>query len=148
MRKTLFYIFGPIALAGFLLSTITHIAALSGRPGPLGDSAMILHVGTFVVWVPAMITARAVSKRTKRGEAHKAVFRGAPPWVRYSTFVLFAYGIVNVVMFIRDLERNADSEPSAKFVAETRGASGHWMFFYGAGLAILYSAANIADPQK
>ena len=148
MRQTLLYIFGPLALAGLVLSVATHIAALMGKSGPLGDSVGILHFGIFIVWIPAVIVAKGLTRGLKRSDFWKAVLRGVPVWVRYAMYGLFAYTFVNFVIFI-GLGGSSERHATEGMSPETaRGFSGHWMLFYAAALAILYSASNVSDRDR
>jgi len=61
--------------------------------------------------------------------------------MRRAGYVLFAYAIINFVVFIattatlpKKPHQSADASPSV-----IRGFSGHWMIFYGAAFAVLYS---------
>ena len=54
-RKTVLYFFAALSALGLALSALSHAAALLGRDGPLRDRAMLLHVGIFVVWIPAIV---------------------------------------------------------------------------------------------
>ncbi|HEV7243341.1 MAG TPA: hypothetical protein VGQ36_29215 [Thermoanaerobaculia bacterium] len=145
-RQTIFYIFGPLALAGLLLSVATHVAALTGRSGPLGDFSMVLHVGIFVVWIPAVFLAKDLARGSKSADLWKQTLRGAPAWVRYANQALFIYTAVNFFIFIGLADKNTPG--GGMSAADVRGFSGHWMLFYATALSILYSASNIPDRER
>ena len=137
-----------LSVIGLVLSLIAHTAALFGLPQPLGSAAWGLHIGIFVVWLPAVIMANRLVGDYKRKDFWKAALRGCPDWMRWLTFAFFGYAVVNFLLFIavappRGAGGGANTPPEV-----FRGFSGHWMAFYSAAAAILYSAIVVSrsDP--
>jgi len=56
MRKLL-SMFSALAGIGLALSILSHLAALFGKPGPLGRYTFSLGIGIVVVWLPAVLAA-------------------------------------------------------------------------------------------
>jgi hypothetical protein len=128
-----------LAAIGLLLSIGVHIASLFGLTIPGGKAVWSLHIGIFVVWLPAVLVATRANRGRPQGDLWKQVLAGCPSWMRMAGYGLFAYAIVNFAWFVLTTgshpEQGGDPSP---FVL--RGFSGHWMVFYGAAFAILYSA--------
>lgn len=143
MFKPIIGFFAGLAAVGLLLSILSHLAALSGLPGPLGDSAWLLHIGIFVVWIPAVLVFRKLTAEVARKDLWKAALRGSPPWMQYMVYGFFGYAVVNFAIFIAYAPSKGGSSPMPPDVV--RGFSGHWMAFYAAAMAILYSAAHAKD---
>lgn len=126
-----------LAALGFILSVAAHLMALAGLEMPGGEQVWALHVGIFVVWIPAVLVSIRVTRNTSRKDFWKVVFSGCPAWMRTAFYVLFAYALLNFFLFVF-----RDSRTGNSLSEEVRGFSGHWMIFYGAAFAILYSAIH------
>ena len=50
-----------LAVIGLILSLVSHTAAVLGQPQPLGPAAWGLHIGIFVVWLPAVIVSNRLT---------------------------------------------------------------------------------------
>ena len=140
-----------LSVIGLELSLVSHTFALLGLPQPLGATAWGLHVGIFVVWVPAVIVSSRLVGDFKRKDFWKAALRGCPDWMRWLTFAFFGYAFINFLLFIavappRGAGGGGPNAPPQVF----RGFSGHWMAFYSAAAAILYSAIVVSrsDPAR
>jgi hypothetical protein len=141
-----------LSVVGLVLSLIAHTAALLKLPQPLGPAAWGLHIGIFVVWIPAVIVSNRMVRDFNRKDFWKAALRGCPNWMRWLTYGFFWYAAVNFVVFMAFAPRipkgagGGANAPPAVF----RGFSGHWMAFYSAAAAILYSAIAVAnsDPAR
>ena len=128
-----------LAACGLCLSIIVHGLAVAGTPIPGGKLVWALHGGVFVVWLPAVLVAMRAAPGVDRKDLWKLTLAGCPRWMQVALRVLFGYAVVNFVLFIaaapRGVQRPGDDPPPAV----VRGFSGHWMVFYGAAFAILYS---------
>ncbi len=141
MVEILLYPFVALSVLGLVLSLAAHLGALLGLNVP--PAAMALHVGIFIVWIPAVITANSsLTEKYERKDYWKVVLRGAPKWMQYMTFGFFIYALINFAIFLF-IAPNNPSSVSGTSPSAVRGASGHWMAFYSAALAILYSAIQI-----
>lgn len=109
-----------------------------GIEKPFGFSPWPLHVGIFVVWLPAVLVAQRLSKEFPQKDMWKATLRGCPPWMRKTLYILFVYAFLGFFAFI------ALDASSGKEASTVRGFSGHWLIFYFAAYAILYSAINVS----
>ena len=124
-----------------------HVSALLGVGCPFGDAAWVLHVGIFVVWLPAVIASQSMVRDFKQRDFWKATFRACPRWMKHMAYFFFAYTFLNFfICFIAGIGGAAAGEsdgdtPSTVF----RGFSGHWMAFYSIAMAILYSAAHVRE---
>lgn len=150
MTKPLLHFFAALAAAGLALSVLSHAAALAGISGPLGGYTFVLHVGVFVVWIPAVLASNRLTRNVSRKDFWKGALRGCPDWMKYMTYAFLGYALLNFLVF-------AVGAPSSKFKLgvpngssassltpeAVRGFSGHWMAFYSAAFALLYSAANL-----
>ena len=139
-----------LALLGLFLSLAAHLAALVGMPQPLGSAAWGLHIGIFVVWIPAIIAANHLVKDFRRKDFWKAALRGCPTWMRWLTYGFFGYAFINFIVFILSAPPNGVSAGAGTPAVVFRGFSGHWMAFYSAAGAILYSSFVVGrrDPSR
>jgi hypothetical protein len=140
------YPFLVLSAVGLGLSVISHICGLLGVVGPLGDWTWLLHIGIFVVWLPAVLAAQRLSKNVPQKDIWKAALRGCPAWMRYATYGLFGYAIVNFLVFFLTADKSQGSGPMPPGVV--RGFSGHWMIFYGAAFSILYSYVQVGGRDE
>jgi len=132
--KNLASLFVGIAGAGLVLSLFVHITALAGIESPLGRAAWALHGGIFLVWLPAVLAAQRLTTHANRADMWRMALRGCPPWMKYLTYFFFGYAFLNFAFFVI---RGFSRKPTE--IESLRGFSGHWMLFYGAAMAILYS---------
>lgn len=140
------YPFLLLAASGFVLSVVVHFMALAGAAIPGGKLVWALHVGIFVVWIPAVLVSMHMTRYANRKDFWKVAVAGCPIWMRRVGYVLFGYAILNFVLFIATTgSQPKQSMGNAPPPSVVRGFSGHWMVFYGAAFAILYS--RIHAPQ-
>ena len=139
--------FIALAALGLILSLFVHVCSLVGVSTPLAEHAWGLHIGIFVVWLPAVVAANRLVRNVKPRDYWRAVLRGCPPWLRGMVYVFFAYAMVNFLLFLAATfaEPLAGSSGSGTPPAVFRGFSGHWMAFYSAALGILYSAMRAGE---
>jgi hypothetical protein len=135
-----------LAVAGFLASLLVHLFALVGLASPLGLATWLLHIGIFIVWIPTVLIAQRLSRNAKRTDFWKAILRGCPAWVQSGGYIVFAYALVNFVLFTAQL--SAYSKNDVPIAVEYRGFSGHWMCFYYIGAATLYSAIRLGNVSQ
>jgi hypothetical protein len=136
-----------IATIGLLLSLIAHLCALLSLPQPLGEATWGLHIGIFVVWLPAVLVLTRLGRDFKQKDLWKAALRGCPKWMRWMTYGFFIYAFINIATFLMVAplgQQPPGPDPPVVF----RGFSGHWMAFYSASIGIMYSAIVVArrDP--
>src|SRR5687768_13550080 len=131
-----------LAAVGFILSVAAHLSALAGSPIPFGKAVWALHIGIFVVWLPTVLVAYRLTRGATQKDFWKIALVGCPKWMRTALFIVFGYAILNFVVFMATTASHspAKGESSPEVV---RGFSGHWMAFYGAAFATLYSASVI-----
>lgn len=132
----LVYVTAGLALAGFLLSVISYVAAIRNGQGPLGDRAWILHFGALLVLIPAAFAAYRLQAGCDRNQRWNAVLRGCPVWMKYALYLVLAYAIVNFAVFFFNPSKNPG--------AAVRGFAGHWMACYAAALTVLYSDVKVS----
>jgi hypothetical protein len=141
--------FGFIALSGFVLPLAAHVAALIGMvAAERVPFVWALHVGIFIVFIPFVLSSRKTLGKKPRFAEIRALF---PGWIVVIGVTIFAYAIVNFVVFISLTEGGSTSIQDGKFVLlnhgklireltqaeyhffktnEVRGISGHWLVFY------------------
>jgi hypothetical protein len=150
--------FGWLAFAGLLLSIAVHVlAALGVDVEEHVPMLWMLHIGVFVVILPAVLELRHPTEGKDNASFHRFL-RGLPSWARAFAIALSAYVVLN---FIPTFVASFDGLPKAsgnqyvlehkgKFVREltpaefhsrraqvARGFSGHWLAFYFFSFAIL-----------
>jgi hypothetical protein len=142
--RVVLYPFMLLAAAGLVLSLAAHLMALAGIPIPGGKTVFALHIGVFVVWIPAVIVSIRVMRRIRGRKFWHIVLENCPFWMRTIVQVTFIYAIANFVLFLISTAGHPvpAGDPSPP---ELRGFSGHWMVFYAAAFAALY--ATIHSPN-
>ena len=144
--KPLLWPFITLAGIGLGVSLWVHLGALAGTRVVPQAYFFILHVGIFVVFFPAIFVSQRLVGNTRRSDFWKAVLRWAPDWMRYMVYGFFAYAIANFALFMIQAPPHGGSGNPPAVV--WRGFSGHWMAFYSASMAILYSAVNSPDDAR
>jgi hypothetical protein len=140
------WVFVVLSAVGLVVSFWVPLGAIAGRRVAPVPFFWILHIGIFVVWLPAVLVARQQVGNLRTKDSWKAALRGSPDWMRYMVYGFSGYAIINFALFIfRTPTGHFGAEPPAIF---WRVFSGHWMAFYSAALAILYSAATISEPGR
>ena len=146
--------FGTLALLGFLAALGVHVAALLGLPvQDQFPQIWVLHVGVFVVFIPAFFHLK---KHTEKGDP-LGHFRGMPAWAVVVLLALFLYLFLNFSVLrpapgegtpdIRNgqyvlhkrghvLREISQAEYRAGRAAEARLFSGHWLLFYALSAAV------------
>jgi len=136
-----------LAACGFVLSVATHVMALAGETIPGGGLVWVLHIGIFVVWIPTVLVGKRITSGANNKDFWKVALAGCPAWMRHALSIVFVYGIVNFVIFM--VSTGAHAKPTGTAPpAVVRGFSGHWMIFYGAAFATLYSAIHMPHPSR
>jgi hypothetical protein len=142
-RPSLLFL-AALALIGLALSILCHLAALSGSAGPLGRFAWLLHIGVFVVWIPAVLISGRKARTVNRRDFWKVALRACPRWMKYTVYGFFGYAALNFIIFMAS-PASIGGGPDPMPPAVVRGFSGHWMVFYSTAAALLYSAAHTKD---
>ena len=147
-------VFGTLATLGFLAALGVHVGALLGMP--VQDQipqVWVLHVGVFVVFIPAFFHLK---KHTEKGDP-LGYFRRMPAWAVVLLLALFLYLFLNFSVLrsapgegtpdIRNgqyvlhkkghvLREISQAEYRAGRAAEARLSSGHWLLFYALSAAV------------
>src|SRR5690242_5045331 len=98
MRTALLLPFLALAATGLVLSVVVHVTALLGKPQPLGDDPFwMLHVGVFVVWVPALFAANRLQHAGPKDNP-PSVLLGCPGWVGGLIVLMYGYCAVTLVI--------------------------------------------------
>ena len=133
------WFFATLSCVGLVVSLWVHIGALFGRRVAPEAFFWGLHIGIFLVWFPAVIVSQRLVGSANRRDFWKVVLKGSPEWLRYLVYGFFGYAVVNFMLFMMQapIGKSGGANPPA---AVWRGFSGHWMAFYSAAFAILFSA--------
>jgi len=145
--KLFYYFFAALAAVGLALSGWSHGAATLGKPGPLGNSAWLLHVGIFVVWLPAALIAPRLTRAVDPKDFWSATFHGCPRWLRYALKGLTVYAVLNLLLVFYVLPPREEVFRIPITPHAVRGFSGYWMLFYGAAMVLLVSAARLKERR-
>jgi hypothetical protein len=137
--KPLIALCAVLSFIGLLLSLWVHVGAIFGQKVAPEYSFWMLHMGMFVVFIPAVFVAQKMVGSTRRKDFWRVATQNAPA-MRYVLYFFFAYAFINFALFFFQA-------PSEKRVGESsplewRGFSGHWMLFYCSALAIHTSALS------
>jgi len=139
--KPFLWSFVCFSAVGLVLSLWVHLGAVMGRRVAPQSFFWMLHGGIFVVGFPTIFVAQRLVGRVNRKDFWKVVLKGSPDWMRYMVYGFFGYAIVNFLFFMTKAPSGSGGNPPA---VVWRAFSGHWMAFYSAALAVLYSAAHMA----
>jgi hypothetical protein len=112
-------IFMMLAGLGFLISLITHAAAIFGI-SILPKEPWLLHYGIFAVWIPTVLCAHTLAKEFPQKEMWKAALRGCPKPMQYMVYALFGYVFLNFAIFAITSSSHTPTSTST-----VRGFSGH-----------------------
>lgn len=140
------WVFVALSAVGLVVSLWVHLGAVAGRRVATEPIFWILHMGIFVVWFPAVLVAKQRVGNLQPKDFWKVVLSGSPEWMRYVVYGFLAYAIINFALFIFQAPTGGSGADTPAIV--WRGFSGHWMAFYSAALAILYSAATMSEPGR
>ena len=132
-------LFEALAIIGFVLSVFVNVESLSSRWTP-PSYFWALHVGIFVVFFPAVFVAQKRVGSTHRKDFWKVVLKGAPDWMKYFLYAVFAYAfVIGIPSWIRVVQEPSGPPQSSGF-GDWAAFSGIWMVFYWASFAILHAA--------
>jgi hypothetical protein len=137
---------GTLATVGLVLSVASHIAAALGSSGPLGAHVWILHIGVFVLIFPTIFVLQFLTEGFDRRDHHKAIFRGCPPWMRYTLYSCFGYAALNFILFVTYAPKHP--EPGLMSSIGVGGFSGHWIAFYSYCATLCYSVVSVIDGRQ
>ena len=145
--KIALYPFMILAAIGFLASLGFHFLALAGVPIPGAKTVWLLHFGIFVVWLPTIVVLRNNFHVPGSRDSWRRALAGCPPWMRVVVYIAFGYAFINFALFffgtLGQPKPTSDVPPNV-----VRGFSGHWMFFYAAAFAALFSAVHSRHPPR
>jgi hypothetical protein len=141
--KPFLWFFVCLSAIGLMVSLWVHLGAVMGRRVAPEAFFWMLHVGIFVVWFPAVFVAQALVGDTHRRDFWKVILKGSPDWIRYMVYGFFGYAVANFLFFMTKAPTGGGGANPPAVV--WRGFSGHWMAFYSAAFALLYSAARTED---
>ncbi|MEO2091992.1 MAG: hypothetical protein ABGY75_21265 [Gemmataceae bacterium] len=135
------------AAVGLAASVVCHALGWLGVEPPGGKAAVGLHVGIFVVWIPLCLLAnRTIPKGKEATEGNmNHLAADLPRWAGAAMIGVFVYALVNFALFMwaaREFPRG-----KVPFPLELRGASGHWMMFYGWALCGMVSLRRLARKR-
>ena len=148
MNKILRRAFSIFAFAGFFTSLLVHLTTFFGiDPSKHVSWVWALHLGVFIVFIPMLFVQGLVPKK----DFWAKVFAAMPRWAGYAVKALFAYAVINFVLFlflskggvpdVRDgkyvlhnhgevIRELSEDEYELQKAYVVRGFSGHWMVFY------------------
>jgi hypothetical protein len=149
-------LFMALALVGFGASLLVHMSSWGHEPLSINQT-WPLHVGIFVVFIPAVLGQRRNPNRAAARDRKAPQYPLAPPWMNKVLNICGLYTVVNFLLFIvllmaftpnvrerdgryviekgHEVVRPATDEEVRTYHARiARGFSGHWMIFYWAAL--------------
>ena len=150
-----------LALLGFITSLLVHLSTFAGfNPGAFGG-VWGLHIGIFVVFIPAMVCTNNALKGHNKRDYWKIALSHAPTWLRAMCGLFFAYaffnffftifvllkggtpGIIDGQYVLHDHGEIIRQLTEAEYIRHQaytiRLFSGHWMIFYLTSFATLLS---------
>lgn len=148
--RFLIFPFMLLAGAGFLLSLCIHLGAILEVPIPEAWRPWVreyipstLGTGIFVIWLPAvLLSTRVPGAHRVTGMSWSVLLRGCPVWMRNLCIAVFIYGFISFFFGISMLDNLPEDW------GDTRIFTGHYLIFYGAGFAIMFSIFNKPDIMQ
>lgn len=162
MNKAFFY----FAIICFFLSLLVHFISLTGYYiGGALPFIWLLHIGIFIVWIPAILQLRKKPElKNKRGpiKQFQIALQNAPGFFRMAIAFFFFYTAINFYLFMIASGGGGPHIEDGKYILqnhgdvireltkieyfslkanELRGFSGHWLLFYS-------FAAGVFWPKK
>jgi hypothetical protein len=165
MKKLLFY----FAATGWALGLIINLLAwFDIDVSEYLPFIWVLHIGIFIVWIPAIIQLKKKQRPAlnifpaKPFTLIKSITHGVPQWLVSIAIAGFVYAFINFGLFILQLPGTPDIKDGHYILQNhgqllrqitekeyhhykavtIRGFSGHWIFFYGLAAAMLYPFAK------
>lgn len=131
-----------IAALGLAVSLWAHVGALLGRTVLVEHWLTALTIGIIVVWFTAVFAGMVATKSGMQSSS--AFFAGCQAWMKYGLYGLFFYVLVNFF-----LSNSMNEKHEGLTALDWRSFSGHFMLFYAAAFAVLYSRMRLeAKPRR
>lgn len=90
-------ILSRVAAFGYLASVLAQVGFWLGY-NLFGNSAVILFVGIFVVWIPTILGLQRTRANFQGTDAWRQLLIGAPPWMFTLVQASFVYAMVNFAL--------------------------------------------------
>jgi hypothetical protein len=162
------HVFACLAAVGLILSALVHFSTFAGAdPVEIFPPVWLLHVGIFLVFIPAGFATEKAEKGNKSSSSF--FFDNAPRWMIWMAKLFFVYAFVNFAIFfflMREgqptkrqdgryaitqgselVRRIGEDEFHHLQALEARGFSGHWLLFYSWALTILVSSIRASSAR-
>ena len=128
-----------LAAAGFLISFVLHVAALSGF-----HTSQTLALALFLGAVPVLIASGVVvndaaARIYNPVRSWQIALRGCPTWMKAATLLILVYWVV-FFFSMAALHQDAKHQPGRMLPWEAQFATAFAMCVYFSGMAILYSS--------
>jgi hypothetical protein len=127
-----------LAGVGFVMSVAAHVLSLAGVQLPGGAAVFSLHVGIFIVGLPTILVMTRFRGRVANRDIWKVALLGCPTWMKRAVPVVLGYACLNFFLFLAGSAFHQKAV-GASPPSVVRAFSGHWMLFYSAAFATLYS---------
>ena len=152
-------LFYRVAQVGFAASLIVHLSTFFGLRATL-DYFWFLHVGLFVVLIPALALTNYNQPETSKSKIFNFGMEKSPGWLKLACIIFLIYAGINLILFLTAMGGGGPDFIGGKYVAsshgqivreiteseywhlkilEARGFSGHWMVFYLVATSILHT---------
>lgn len=132
--KYLSFILMIVALVGFYQSSLLHLSIMRSPNEPASENWW-LSLGIFVVWIPAVVASRELTKNNSERDAWKIIFGSR--WIEYIILGLFAYGFIHYLFcWLTSFSVRGNSTLFAYW--RIRGESGAVIPWYATAAVILY----------
>lgn len=125
------------SLGGFVLSLLIHFLTWANLYLVSNFTVMVFTAGILIVWLQSSRTVKEIEPDEVHGNSWSRLFSLCPAWLKYLTFFLIIYGVLNFILSAEFHSGNRwiDLQVSRNKV---RGISGIWMAFYAVGFVVGY----------
>lgn len=100
-----------LSVVGLVFSLWVHLGAVMGRRVAPEALFYILHVGIFVVWIPAVFVGNGLVGSVNRKDFWKVALKNSPDGMRYMVYIFFGYAFINFAFFFFS---SSNKEPGIK----------------------------------
>ena len=127
-----------LAVVGFAVILVVHLASLFGITYPFERTIGILGPGVFVVLLPTILVMTRLTRDFKQKETWRAALRGCPRWMYRAVWGIFLYCWAG--FFVLPLLFGGGMNETRN---KARSMSAGLLIFYLIPLAVTYSAMHV-----
>ncbi len=136
-----------VSLTGFALSLLIHFLTWANWYLISNFTVLLFTAGVLIVWLQSGHTVKEIEPDETHSNSWSRMFALCPIWLKYVTFFLIIYGVLNFILSaeFHNGNRWIDLQVSRNKI---RGVSGIWMAFYAVGFMVGYVKNKLTQRSK